>query len=188
MNSTAKRDEQRRYRDKIIERVCVQCGVLFHRRRGSNGKHCDTCGLAIRLKNLYHNEKMKITCRQCGKLFPSDRATKVLCSQACKTVEQSTGRKRKTVAIGKARSAQSLIAYHVKSGRISKPDTCEHCGRSGIAIEAAHEDYDQPLKVRWLCVSCHRRWDKQNPKHGTVSVILKRAEAEGLTVEKQVTV
>jgi hypothetical protein len=24
--------------------------------------------------------------------------------------------------------------------------------------------------VRWLCVPCHRRWDKREPKHATVIV------------------
>jgi len=38
-------------------------------------------------------------------------------------------------------------------------------------IEAAHHDYDQPLHVRWLCRSCHVRWDKREPKNGTVVVM-----------------
>jgi hypothetical protein len=37
-------------------------------------------------------------------------------------------------------------------------------------IEGAHYNYDEPLRVRWLCRSCHRRWDKLEPKGGTYLV------------------
>ncbi|MCC7409315.1 MAG: hypothetical protein IT442_14715 [Phycisphaeraceae bacterium] len=39
-------------------------------------------------------------------------------------------------------------------------------------IEAAHFNYDEPLRVRWLCCSCHRRWDKRHPKHGTIPALV----------------
>jgi ribosomal protein S27AE len=42
----------------------------------------------------------------------------------------------------------------VRSGRITRPDVCSQCSRGG-RIEAHHDDYSQPLEVRWLCSRCH---------------------------------
>ena len=69
-----------------------------------------------------------------------------------------------------ARTAQSLLAYHLKKGHIVRPDACAECGATGRKIEAAHCDYREPLKIRWLCIPCHRRWDKREPKNATVVV------------------
>jgi len=70
----------------------------------------------------------------------------------------------------KARSAQSLLRYHIQAGNIVRPTSCEECGATNRRIEGAHFNYDEPLRVRWLCVSCHRRWDKSEPKHATFVV------------------
>lgn len=59
--------------------------------------------------------------------------------------------------------APQIISRAIKKGLLTRPSICEQCGKGG-RIEAAHYDYSQPLNVRWLCVSCHRRWDKAEPK------------------------
>lgn len=109
-------------------------------------------------------------CAECGQRFgPLPYLAKKFCSYACKVKAQTTGRKTFRKTISKARSAQSLLAYHIKVGNIIRPITCEQCAASG-KIEGAHYDYDEPLRVRWLCRSCHRKWDKQEPKNATVIV------------------
>jgi hypothetical protein len=50
--------------------------------------------------------------------------------------------------------AQRAVFEAVKYGRLVRPTTCELCGHEG-RIQAHHEDYDQPLVVRWLCAPCH---------------------------------
>jgi hypothetical protein len=54
-------------------------------------------------------------------------------------------------------------------GRMRRPPRCEECNAAAFT-EAAHLDYERPEEVRWLCISCHRRWDKADPKGGTVKV------------------
>jgi hypothetical protein len=88
-----------------------------------------------------------------------------------------------------ARRAQNLIRYYVNSGTIKRPLVCEECGKTDCTIEAAHYDYAQPLKVRGLCVPCHRKWDKLRPKQGTIRVSLFNektpAEAAGVGEEQK---
>lgn len=107
-------------------------------------------------------------CLKCGETFgPLDRLSQKFCSRVCKYAAAKTGRLtvRKTITV--ARSAQSLLRYHVLAGNIVRPTCCEECGVSG-RIEGAHFNYAEPLRVRWLCRSCHVRWDKAEPKGGTV--------------------
>jgi hypothetical protein len=58
------------------------------------------------------------------------------------------------------RQAQARVTQAIRQGTLVRPDKCERCGATGLAIEASHDDYDQPLEVEWLCVSCHRTKDK----------------------------
>ena len=64
--------------------------------------------------------------------------------------------------------AQNIVEKAVSSGRIQRPVRCEECGgtkafkdgRSGI--QAHHDNYNFPLRVRWLCQPCHHNWHKRN--------------------------
>jgi hypothetical protein len=47
--------------------------------------------------------------------------------------------------------AHRLVAYAVKTGRLAKGACCI-CGDEA---EAHHDDYNQPLQVRWLCRRHH---------------------------------
>jgi hypothetical protein len=62
---------------------------------------------------------------------------------------------------------QQRASFHVqqalKQGTLVRPSTCATCGKGG-SITAAHNDYSRPLDVRWLCRSCHSRWDRAEPK------------------------
>ena len=49
--------------------------------------------------------------------------------------------------------AHSAVAAAVRRNRLAR-QPCEQCGSS--PAEAHHQDYGQPLVVRWLCNGCHR--------------------------------
>lgn len=55
------------------------------------------------------------------------------------------------------------VTQAIRKGLLVRPDTCEECGKVG-RIDAAHADYARLLDVRWLCRSCHMRWDHADPK------------------------
>lgn len=58
-------------------------------------------------------------------------------------------------------AAHQAVGKAVKAGVLTKPANCVECS-SGFSIEAHHDDYDQPLLVRWLCSECHRRWHAEH--------------------------
>jgi len=57
-------------------------------------------------------------------------------------------------------AAHQAVGYAIKSGALVKNDNCVVC-TSDYAIEGHHDDYDQPLEVRWLCSLCHGNWHSE---------------------------
>ena len=163
-------------------RSCKICGTQYE---GLAGKLVCSASCRQRLRPPTYK-----TCEQCQKQYgPVDRLNRRFCSLECKFKAQATGRKRLRKTITKARNAQSLLRYHVQAGHITRPACCEQCGGSSGRIEGSHTDYDKPLSVRWLCVSCHRRLDKANPKNVTYVVMQPTtAIAEVLTGDSSTTV
>ena len=50
--------------------------------------------------------------------------------------------------------ARKMVSVALKDGRLTKSPFCEECF-DYREITAHHEDYNQPLKVVWLCKNCH---------------------------------
>ena len=82
-------------------------------------------------------------------------------------VRSKMAARKKALALrtnNEANRAGGLVRAAIRRGELVRPTICEECGLEKSRIEAAHYDYGQPLRVRWLCVSCHRRWDAADPK------------------------
>lgn len=110
-------------------------------------------------------------CAGCGARFgPLPRLARRFCSRRCVIAARS--RRRRSVLTPAARRAHSAVARAIAAGKLVRATACEACGRDGCRIEAAHHDYATPLRVRWLCRGCHVRWDRAEPKGGSVSVAL----------------
>ena len=56
--------------------------------------------------------------------------------------------------------AASATRRAIQAGLLVRPDRCGDCGRGGVVIDAVHEDYAEPLRVRWLCRRCRYRWHR----------------------------
>jgi len=59
------------------------------------------------------------------------------------------------------KSASTLVGNAIRDGRITKPDECSECSKTG-RIHGHHDDYEYPMTVRWLCPQCHTNWHKIN--------------------------
>lgn len=57
----------------------------------------------------------------------------------------------------KVANSHSLVAKHVKLGKLLRPKRCQKCKTDQGKMEAHHEDYDKPLEVVWLCFKCHKK-------------------------------
>lgn len=51
--------------------------------------------------------------------------------------------------------AHKLVKSAVHIGFLTRPIECSECSRE-TKVFAHHDDYSQPLNVRWLCGSCHK--------------------------------
>jgi hypothetical protein len=157
-----------RYQRKIIEKECLECGAPTMTQRNVLPVCSATCSDIRRVRLRPQTFKNCESCR--SKFGPVNRLSQRFCSYVCKVKAQTTGRKTFRRTITNARNAQRLLRYHIQSGNIVRPSVCDECSATDRKIEGAHFNYDEPLRVRWLCRSCHVRWDKAEPKHGTVIV------------------
>ena len=55
--------------------------------------------------------------------------------------------------------AYSLVSWQFKKGNLIR-EPCEDCG--AVKVVGHHDDYDKPLKVRWLCQAHHKQWHAKN--------------------------
>lgn len=60
---------------------------------------------------------------------------------------------------GIKRRAQAMVNNRVHDGLILR-QPCEICGKE--KAQAHHDDYAQPLAIRWLCSFHHRDWHLKN--------------------------
>lgn len=72
--------------------------------------------------------------------------------------------------------AGHIVEQAIKKG-ILHPDNCELCG-SDRKVEAHHDDYNFPLRIRWLCKKHHHEWHKTNAAIARKEVLSERANAE----------
>lgn len=92
-----------------------------------------------------------IPCTWCGDDFYPTTEANHFCSNRCYS---AVSYRRQTPEQGYARK---VVQRAITRGTLTRSDSCERCGASGVRIEGHHADYSKQLEVEWLCVTCHRR-------------------------------
>lgn len=59
--------------------------------------------------------------------------------------------------------AHAAVRVALRQGKLRR-GKCEQCG--SLRCDAHHDDYTQPLKIRWLCRRCHQRLHALQRKAG----------------------
>ena len=70
---------------------------------------------------------------------------------------QSLAVKKSTLKYPEKRRAWNLVQLAINNGKLQK-QPCEICGEE--KSETHHDDYSNPLKVKWLCRQCHANLHK----------------------------
>ena len=109
---------------------------------------------------------IKRSCKHCGNEFEAridqlrvGRA--IYCSQRC--TKKETGKLSGAAHAKKyprpkndkvlVRHAQHAARQAIKKGVLVR-GPCESCG-TAKDVQSHHDDYDRPLEVKWLCITCH---------------------------------
>jgi hypothetical protein len=131
-----------------------------------DSKRCPKCGITKPVAEFYKHHRNVVSgyCKPCCVIvqrewYANNRQRK---SQINRTWRLNNSERRKAM-----NRACGALWRAIKRGEIVRGTICEQCA-STQTIEACHDDYSQPLKVKWLCIRCHRLWDAQTPKTGNL--------------------
>ena len=129
-----------------VTRQCESCGVVFERpariaARVGRGRFCSRA-----CKSRDHMRRRHAERPQVGAANPYWKGG--VSGQHYRYTSRFRAKSPEKVA------AQGLVARAVRSGQLRRPDTCSACGVS-CQPHGHHDDYTQPLVVRWLCRACH---------------------------------
>ncbi len=124
-------------------------------------------------KRAMSRDGLTSACKKCLSGYDKSRALLPHRVQARKNYlntekgRASSGRAKKRWAESNVvkRAAHIILGNALRSGGIVKLDKCEECG-SDKKLHGHHDDYSQPLGVRWLCTKCHTEWHKRNEPIG----------------------
>ncbi|SRR5713101_3413551 len=142
---------------KRLERgACLHCGAEV---KIPSHKYCSWhCWTAAVV-----TPTLALICETCWAVFRTplvnDRPSRSrFCSVACGKVDPSYFRRGTRVRQPEyIARAQKTLQRAIRSGRVSRPTHCEECGVD-CKPDGHHDNYGEPLAVRWLCRSCHFRF------------------------------
>ena len=75
--------------------------------------------------------------------------------------------------------ARILLHSALKKGQVIKPEVCEECQKP-LKLTAHHEDYNNPLKVVWLCYECHGKKHRKDASIDTFERVDKEEAEESI--------
>lgn len=132
----------------------------------TDDRPCKACGLMKAGTDFYPSTAL---CKPCIKDRDAARSDRTGIRR--NDTESARARKRRWSArheLDDRDIARRKTMAAIAAGRLVRPKTCQECKQPSsradgcTAIHAHHDDYSQPLSVRWLCVKCHSAWHKVN--------------------------
>ena len=127
-------------------------------------KRCFKCGVSKPLSCFYKHKMMTDghlnKCKDCSKKDSSEhRAANI---DAVREYDRSRGNRQSQdynkewrAKNPKKYKAHNMVNNQIRAGNLHKKP-CEICGEEKSV--GHHDDYEQPLNVRWLCQAHHKQW------------------------------
>jgi len=150
-----------------MEKVCRKCKTLYVPTEGQIRKSNYICRPCSRIEDKKYRAKRKAD----GNPVKSTRCSREWFRQYReKYFANPNNRERRNENARNYRRDENLRHRHlarwitnkaIRSGRIERMP-CEVCGK--VNSEAHHEDYYEPLKVRWLCKEHHTEYHQEQAK------------------------
>lgn len=126
----------------IVQRVCAVCAApLTGRQERCCSQHC-----------------VRVLGRQCG-CGRDQRGEKNANFKGWRSRRPVVYTRRFKAANPEKVRAHQIVSSAIRNGLLVRPAFCESCLQAK-RIDAHHEDYSQPLVVRWLCRKCHIARDR----------------------------
>lgn len=136
---------------------------------GSTGLYaiCSKCNLMLPVSEFYVDRSKPAghtaDCRACRKQAVNEYASR---NRAKEQDRKRLAHKRDSAAMAVRVAAwmdshpEAVKAYRIyrrarRCGFLTIPAQCSACGQTA-KLDGHHEDYTKPLKVEWLCRSCHK--------------------------------
>lgn len=136
-------------------------------------KQCKECGKTLDIDEFYRHAMMAdghlSKCKSCVKSRVSAHRKKNV--ERIREYDRNRSRLphrkeavKKTVTAYRLRypkryKATNAVNNALRDGKIFR-QRCEAC--QAAKTVAHHDDYNFPLKIRWLCQPCHRKWHLEN--------------------------
>lgn len=73
-------------------------------------------------------------------------------------------------------ASRNEVKKAIRNGVLTRPKECSRCGDIG-RVHAHHDDYRQPLDVRWLCSACHLAFHKRKYRIAAENRIILREDS-----------
>ena len=130
---------------------------------------CIKCFATKPLSMFYANKAAALgvdsKCKECAKRLSTLRRNRNL--ESVRAYDRARGSRMTVDDLRNYRKknpekhrAHQLVRNAINRGDLVRPSVCESCDQNGY-IEGHHDDYSQPLVVRWLCAACHKQHHAQ---------------------------
>ena len=151
-----------------MEKKCFKCGLSkpmsdFYSHPKMADRHLGKCKECTKgdSKRRYWEKHDEVTAYEKSRMFLPHR---VRARREYLNTEKGKDVRRKAIRQYAERYPDKHIAHiatanAIRDGRL-KRSPCEVCGEA--KSEAHHDDYSQPLSVRWLCKRHHMEWHRNN--------------------------
>jgi len=135
-------------------------------------KYCNSCETEKEVsmfgKRVKSKDGLAAKCKTCQRVYDKARANDPHREEARRIYAQTDeGRLAGNKAKAEYRKrnpqkykAHNLVASAIRRGKLFRK-SCEVCDEDKD-IHAHHDDYLEPLNVRWLCAAHHHQWHAKN--------------------------